>query len=276
MRGNPSARGALELAVLDAQRRAAGVSLARWLGAVATEVPAGAALGLHDDVDGLLAEADEALAAGAARLRVKVAPGRAAAPLAALRAHVGGDVPLQADANGTFTLGEAAHLRELRALDDLDLACLEQPLAPDDLVGHASLARDLATPICLDEPLTSLGALEAAVELGACEVACLKPSRVGGWVAARAVHDGCVERGIGVWVGGMLETGVGRAANAAVAALPGMTLAPDLDPRGRYDPDLAGTIEAGPKVPVPDEPGASAAPAPERLEGATRERSTRA
>jgi O-succinylbenzoate synthase len=273
VRGNPSARAALELAVLDAQLRAAGRSLASWLGATATEVPAGAALGLHDDVEGLLLEADEALAAGAARLRVKVAPGRAAKPMAALRDHLGGDVALQADANGSFSRADADQLAELRALDDVELACLEHPLPPDDLVGHASLARDLATPICLDEPLTSLGALEAAVALGACEVACVKPSRVGGWIEARRVHDRCVELGLPAWVGGMLETGVGRAANIAVAALPGMTLAPDLDPRGRYAPDLADALPSGPTVAVPDQPGASAAPT--HLEGAKIEPSRR-
>ena len=187
VRGHPMARAALELAVLDAQLRAAGRSLAGWLGATHATVPAGAALGLHDDVDDLLEEADDALAAGAVRLRVKVAPGRAAAHLAALRAHVGDGVLLQADANGSFAEGD----RELDALDEVGLACLEQPLAVDDLLAHARLAERLATPICLDEPLTSLAAIEAAVALGACEVVCLKPARVGGWIAARAVHDRC-------------------------------------------------------------------------------------
>jgi len=257
VRGHEAARAAVELAVLDAQLRAAHRSLADWLGATATAVPAGAALGLHDAVDDLLAEADDALRAGAARLRVKVAPGRAAGPLQALRAHVGDGVPLQADANGSFSLDDP----ELRALDDAGLACLEQPLDPTDLLGHARLADALATPICLDEPLTSLGAVEAAVALGACEVVCLKPARVGGWRQARAVHDRCVQLGVPVWVGGMLETGVGRAANLAVAALPGMALAPDLDPRGRYDPDLAELrVPVDGAVAVPDGPGTGATP----------------
>jgi len=271
VRGHPMARAALELAVLDAQLRAAGRSLASWIGATATSVAPGAALGLHEHVDHLLAEADAALAAGAARLRVKVAPGRAAAPLQALRAHVGGDVLLQADANGTFRLDDPDHRRELAAVDDLGLACLEQPLAPDDLTGTARLARALATPICLDEPITSLGSLEAAVALGACGVLCLKPGRVGGWVAARRIHDRCVELGLPVWVGGMLETGVGRAANLAVAALPGMSLPPDLDPRGRFDPDLADPCRPGPDglVRVPDGPGTGAIPDPGVLMGAT-------
>lgn len=257
VRGHPMARAALELAVLDAQLRAADRSLAQWLGATATSVPAGAALGLHDDIDDLLEEADQALAAGAARLRVKIAPGRAAAPLEALRAHVGGTVLLQADANGSFEEDD----RELDRLDGVGLACLEQPLSPADLLGHARLAARLTTPICLDEPLTSLGAIEAAVALGACEVVCLKPARVGGWIAARAVHDRCAELGVPLWVGGMLETGVGRAANLAVAALPTMALPPDMDPRGRYDPDLAESARlVDGAIPMPGGPGTGAVP----------------
>lgn len=266
VRGHPMARAALELAILDAQLRAAGRSLAEWLGATAGAVPCGAALGLHDDVAGLLAEANGALAAGAARLRVKVAPGRAAEPLLALRHHLGADVLLQADANGSFRLDDPAHLAELERLDEAGLACLEQPLPPDDLVGHARLAQRLDTPICLDESITSLGALEAAVALGACGVLCLKPGRVGGWRTARAIVDRCAELNLPVWVGGMLETGIGRAANVAVAALPGMALPPDLDPRPRYAVDLAPVARpVDGLVSVPTTPGANPPPDPSTL-----------
>ena len=262
VRGHPMARAALELAVLDAQLRAADRSLASWLGATASTVRPGAALGLHDDVEGLLAEADEAIRAGAARLRVKIAPGRAADPLEALRAHVGPEMLLQADANGSFAEDDA----ELDRLDAVGLSCLEQPLAPADLLGHARLAARLATPICLDEPMTSLAAVEAAVALGACEVLCLKPARVGGWIAARAVHDRCVELGVPVWIGGMLETGVGRAANLAVAALPHLALPPDLDPRGRFAADLADPRRpVDGLVRVPSSPGTGAEPDPDLL-----------
>ena len=265
VRGHHPARAALLLAVLDAQLRVAQRSLASWLGGTQVTVPAGAALGLHDEPDDLLAEADGALAAGAARLRVKIAPGRAARHLRALREHVGDGMPLQADANGSFAEDDP----ELVALDDVGLACLEQPLAPDDLLGHARLAVRLLTPICLDEPLTSLGVIEAAVALGACEVVCLKPGRVGGWVAARAVHDRCVELGVPVWVGGMLETAVGRAANLAVAALPGMALAPDADPRPRYRQDLVARPAAvDGAYEVPSTPGTGAVPEPSALEDA--------
>lgn len=270
VRGHPMAKAALELAILDAQLRKADRSLAAWLGATAAAVPAGASLGLHDDIADLLAEADTALAAGAARLRVKIAPGRAAAPLLALRGHVGPDVGLQGDANGSFRPEVPEHLAELAALDEAGLTCLEQPLAPDDLVGHARLALRLQTPICLDESITSLASLEAAVALGACGILCLKPARVGGWVAARAIHDRCVELGLPVWVGGMLETGVGRAANLAVAGLPGMALPPDLDPRGRFGPDLADPCLPGRDglVLVPTGPGTGGVPDPQLLLGA--------
>jgi O-succinylbenzoate synthase len=270
IRGHHPARAALELAVLDAQLQAAGRPLAAWLGATAEAVAPGAALGIHADDEALLAEADAALAAGAARLRLKVAPGRASAPLAALRAHVGPGVALQADANGSFRLDDPDHVRELEAVDAVGLTCLEQPLAPDDLVGHARLAARLATPICLDEPLTSIGALEAAVALGACEIACLKPGRVGGWPEARRFVDRCVDLGVPVWVGGMLETAIGRAANAALAAtLPSSSPPPDLDPRGRFDPDLADPLlPVDGWVAVPSAPGTGAAPPTAALAGA--------
>ncbi|MET0903207.1 MAG: enolase C-terminal domain-like protein, partial [Acidimicrobiales bacterium] len=234
-------------------------------GATASAVPVGAALSLHDDLDDLLAEADAALAAGAVRLRVKISPGHAAAPLRVLRDHVGSEVILQADANGSFREDDP----ELVHLDAIGLACLEQPLSPDDLLGHARLAARLDTPICLDEPLTSLGAVEAAVALGACEVVCLKPARVGGWVTAREVHDRCTELGVPLFVGGMLETGIGRAANLAVAALPSMALPPDLDPRRRFARDLTDPrLPVDGAVPVPTGHGTDAVPDAEALRSA--------
>jgi O-succinylbenzoate synthase len=250
VRGHHPARAALQLAVLDAQLRAADRSLATWLGATAERVPVGAALSLavddHGDLDeaALTAEADAALAAGASRLRLKVAPGTAAAASWAVRSHVGSEVVLQADANGSFRSDDPDHLAELGELDDVGLACLEQPFSTDDLLGHARLAERLATPICLDEPLTSVGALEAAVALGACGVACLKPARVGGWPEARRFVDRCGELGVPVWIGGMLESGIGRAANLALAAYADAALPMDLDPRPRFVTDLADPLVA--------------------------------
>jgi O-succinylbenzoate synthase len=270
VQGHHQAKAALELALLDAELRAADRSLAGWLGATATGVRPGAALSAWIGREGALAEARAAVDAGAARLRVKVGPGiEGAALLRELRDVVGPDVLLQADANGSFHLDDPAHLAELDRLDEVGLACLEQPLAAADLLGHVALAERLDTPICLDEPLTSLGAVEAALALGACEVVCLKPARVGGWVAARAVHDRCVALGVPVWVGGMLETGIGRAANAALAGLPGMALPPDLDPRPRFEHDLADPLcPVDGLVPVPAGPGTGAVPDAGLLAGA--------
>jgi O-succinylbenzoate synthase len=269
VQGHHQAKAAVELALLDAELRAAGRSLADWLGATAVAVPAGAALSAWVGREGALAEARDAVDAGAVRLRVKVGPGAGSALLRELRDLVGPDVLLQADANGSFRVDDPEHLAELDRLDEVGLACLEQPLPAADLVGHVRLAERLRTPICLDEPLTSLAAVEAAVGMGACEVVCLKPARVGGWVAARHVHDRCVELGVPVWVGGMLETGVGRAANCALAGLPGMVLPPDLDPRGRFDPDLADPLHpVDGLVPIPTGPGTGAVPDPAVLAGA--------
>lgn len=267
VRGHHPARAALQLAVLDAQLRAAGRSLAAWLGATVDAVPVGAALSLALDPHGrldeaaLLADADQALAAGASRLRLKVAPGTAAATARSVRDHVGPGVVLQADANGSFRFEDPAHLAELTELDDVGLACLEQPLAPEDLAGHAQLAERLATPICLDEPLTSIGALDAAVALGACEIACLKPARVGGWLTARRFVDRCGELGVPVWIGGMLESGIGRAANVALAAYANAPLPMDLDPRPRFVADLSDPLLAvDGRSPVPTGPGTGATP----------------
>lgn len=264
VRGHHQAKAAIELAVLDVQLQLAGRSLAGWLGGTVAAVPAGAAVSAF--VHGCADDAARAVALGATRVRVKVGPGRAVEPLRAVRERIGPDVTLQADANGSFSLDDPVHVAELEGLDGLGLACLEQPLAPEDLAGHALLAERLATPICLDEPLTSLDAVERAIEAGACEVVCCKPGRVGGWPAARRLHDRCVELGVPVWVGGMHETAVGRTANLALASLPGMALPMDLDPRGRYEPDLADPRRpVGGLVAVPTDPGTGVVPDPVRL-----------
>jgi O-succinylbenzoate synthase len=148
-----------------------------------------------------------------------------------VRQQLGPDVLLQVDANAAYTLADARHLARL---DDFDLLLIEQPLADDDLRQHAELARLLRTPICLDESITSSRAAADAIALGACRIVNVKPGRVGGLLEARRVHDVCVANGVPVWCGGMLETGVGRAANLALASLPGFTLPADLSASARY------------------------------------------
>jgi O-succinylbenzoate synthase len=265
VRGHPMARAALELALLDAQLRAADQGLAAWLGATATSVPAGATVGMHDDPDALLGEVAAAVSAGAARVRLKVAPGRAEAVAAVRGVHPPDSLALQIDANGSFDPADAAHRTELIELDKLELTCIEQPFPPDDLVAHADLARRLDTPVCLDESITSLGSFETAVSMGACEVLCLKAGRVGGWPAARRIQERAVALGLPVWVGGMFETGLGRAANLALAAVPGMTLPGDFDPRGWFATDLVepASARAPGMVDIPTGHGTGAVPDPD-------------
>lgn len=229
--GHSMAKCALEMAVLDAELRTAGRSLADHLGGVRHDVEVGVAVGITSDVGSLLRQVEGYVAQGYRRVKVKIEPGWDVEPLRALRHHFGDTLALQADANGAYTLGDARHLAHL---DDLDLLLVEQPLAADDLLGHAELARHLRTPVCLDESITSARAAATAIRLGACSVVCLKAPRVGGYGEARRVHDVCEANGVACWVGGMLDTGIGRAAGLALASLPGCTLPADLSGSDRY------------------------------------------
>jgi o-succinylbenzoate synthase len=263
VKGHPMAKAALEMAVLDAELRASGVSLAERLGAVRTSVECGVAVGIADTVSELLDEVEGYLATGYRRVKLKIRPGWDIEPVAAFRRRFG-DVPLQVDANGAYTLADAT---VLGALDQFDLLLIEQPLAEADLSGHAGLARLIETPICLDESITSARVAREAIELGACSVVCIKPGRVGGYLEAARVHDVCRDRDVAVWCGGMLETGLGRAANLALAALPGFTLPADLSASDRYFArDLtAPFVLADGHLPVPTSPGIGIAPDPDAL-----------
>jgi O-succinylbenzoate synthase len=194
-------------------------------------LPVGVSVGLAPTIDDTLAEVDGYLAEGYRRIKLKIEPGRDLDLVAAVRDHVGPDVLLQVDANAAYTLADAELLAHL---DAFDLVLIEQPLDEHDLRQHAELARRLRTPICLDESITSARVATDALDLGACSIVNIKPGRVGGYLEARRIHDLCVARGVPVWCGGMLETGIGRAANLALAALPGFTVLPDLSASNRY------------------------------------------
>jgi O-succinylbenzoate synthase len=270
--GHHMAKAALQMAVLDARLRAGDRSLAEHLGVTANEVAAGGVAGLAASPQELLERVGALAAAGYRRIKVKIAPGRDVGPLRAVRTAFP-ELPLQADANGAYARGASptAVPDALRALDELGLLCLEQPFAADDLVAHAALARALSTPVCLDESLTSLGRLEAALALGACRVACVKPAMLGGLDEAVAAHDRCLELGAAAWVGGMLETGLGRAANAALAALPGFTMVGDIGAGRRFDEDdpfgVVGLVDG--RVPLHRGPGVGPAPDPALLRSVT-------
>ncbi|MGA4843810.1 o-succinylbenzoate synthase [Streptomyces sp. G45] len=267
-RGHPMAKAALETAVLDAELRERGVPLARELGAVRDRVPCGVSVGIMDSVPRLLDAVAGYLDEGYVRVKLKIEPGWDIAPVRAVRERFGDDLLLQVDANTAYTRADARHLA---GLDPFGLLLIEQPLPEDDLLGHAELARRLRTPVCLDESITSARAAADAIALGAAGVVNIKPGRVGGYLEARRVHDVCVAHGVPVWCGGMLETGVGRAANVALAALPGCTLPGDTSASDRYyrdDITAPFTLDAG-HLPVPTGPGIGVDPLPDALEAVT-------
>ncbi|HEX2038498.1 MAG TPA: o-succinylbenzoate synthase [Acidimicrobiales bacterium] len=268
VQGHRMAKGALELAVLDAELRAAGMSLARYLGGVRDEVDAGVTVGLTDNVAQLLDEVEGYLSAGYRRIKLKIRPGWDVAPVRAVRERFGPDVLLQVDANAAYTAGDA---RVLQPLDDFDLLLIEQPLPEEDVRGHAELARVLRTPICLDESIVSARAAADAIALGACSIVNIKAGRVGGYLEARRVHDVCAASGVSVWCGGMLETGLGRAANVALASLPNFTLPGDTSASDRYykvDITEPFVLRDG-RVRVPAGPGLGCEPIPEVLADVT-------
>lgn len=267
-RGHPMAKSALEMAVLDAQLRAAGRSLASYLGAVRPRVPAGVSLGLAGSVPELLDAVADAVGSGYLRVKLKIQPGWDVVPVRAVRERFGEGLVLQVDANGAYTTADLGTLVEL---DDFGLAMIEQPLAPDALGDHAAVARRLRTPICLDESIGSARMAADAIAMGACRVVNVKPGRVGGLLEARRVHDVCVAAGVPAWCGGMLETGLGRAANLALAGLPGFTLPGDVSATERYFvPDITPPIVVeGGHLGIPDGPGLGVQLLSDVLEGVT-------
>jgi O-succinylbenzoate synthase len=236
VRGHQMAKAALEGAVLDAGLRADGQSLAAFLGATRSEVPTGIALGITSTVDDLVIAAGSWCSLGHRALKLKVTPQWDVEPVRAVRAAVGPNVGLLVDANGSYDSNDAGHLARLERLADptIGLLAVEQPFPADDLVGHAHLAKRIGVPLCLDESIGSLADFDTARALGACGAVSLKVGRVGGMAEARRIHQRCLDTGIPARCGGMLETGLGRAVNLAVAALPACTLPPDLGPSARY------------------------------------------
>lgn len=228
--GHRMVKAGLELAVLDAALRSEGRPLGEYLGATALRVPSGVSVGIQSDPAALVDTVGGYLDEGYVRIKIKIRPGRDVADTAAVRDAFGA-IPLQVDANSAFTLADVDTLAEL---DRFDLLLIEQPLQEDDLVDHATLARQLRTPVCLDESITSLKAAADALALGSASVINIKAGRVGGYLEAVRIHDLCREAGVPVWCGGMLETGIGRAANAALAALPGFTLPGDVSASDRF------------------------------------------
>jgi O-succinylbenzoate synthase len=266
--GHRMAKAAVEMAVLDAELRGEQRSLASWFGAVVDSVPSGVSVGIQDSIPRLIETVGGYLSEGYVRIKLKVKPGWDIAPVRAVRKEFGDDILLQVDANTAYTLQDAAHLRKL---DEFGLLLIEQPLGEEDLRQHAKLARLLDTPLCLDESIVSAQSAADAIALDAMSVINIKPGRVGGYLEAKRIHDIASANGIAVWCGGMLETGLGRAANIALAALPGFTLPGDISASNRfYELDLTEPIVMKDGyVTVPTGPGIGVDPIPEVLREVT-------
>jgi o-succinylbenzoate synthase len=274
VRGHNMAKMGLEAAVWDLLGQAQDCSIAHLLGGVHERVAVGVSIGVQPSVAALLERIEEYWAQGYSRIKIKIKPGWDVDVVRQVRERFP-DVPLMVDANSAYSLADAGRLA---ALDEYGLMMIEQPLPYDDLVDHAQLQRELRTPICLDESVPTLAAARAALALGSGRIVNIKPGRVGGLTVARAIHNLCRENDWPVWCGGMLETGIGRAHNVALASLPGFTLPGDISASARYfHQDIvepAFVVNADGTMTVPTGPGIGVAVVPERLAAATQRRAT--
>jgi o-succinylbenzoate synthase len=235
-RGHHMAKAAVEMAAWALAAEMEGISLSAKLGGTRDRIRVGISLGIQRSPAALVEKARAALDRGYRKVKIKIKPGADVEYVRAVRKALGEDAPLMADANNAYTLETA---NSLEVLDELGLMMIEQPLAWDDLLRHAELQKRLQTPICLDESITSVDRAEDMIALGAGKVINIKPGRVGGFLQSIAIHDVCAAHGIPVWCGGMLESGVGRAHNVALASLPNFTIPGDVSPSERYwDEDI--------------------------------------
>jgi o-succinylbenzoate synthase len=269
IRGHNMAKAALENALWDVEAQQKNLPLACLLGGSLTEIPCGVSIGIQNSVEELLEKIQRELDAGYQRIKIKIKPGWDVEILDRVRARFP-RIALMADANSAYTLADVARLKEL---DRFYLMMIEQPLGWEDLVDHARLQRELSTPICLDESIHSADDARKAIEIGAGKIVNIKLGRVGGFTSARAVQDVCRAKNIPVWCGGMLESGIGRAHNIALSALPGFTLPGDVSASRRYwkqditDPEV--TVSARGTIKIPQAPGLGFAANLERIEAAT-------
>jgi len=264
IRGNYMSKACVEAALLDLTLREQNKSLASFLGATKTRVASGVSVGIQNSLNDLVRVVGEYLELGYLRVKLKIEPGSDIELVKVIRKEFGDDLLLQVDANAAYRVTDSEHLKKL---DDFNLLLIEQPLSEDDLSGHIELSKIINTPVCLDESITSLETARGALDLKACSIINIKPGRVGGYLEAKKIHDLCASRGVPVWCGGMLETGIGRAANLALAALPGFTLPGDISASARYfarDITTPFTLENG-HIAVPNSVGIGVEPLPEML-----------
>jgi len=271
IRGHNMAKAAVEMAAWDLYAKQRGEPLSASLGGTRPRIGSGVSIGIQNTIDDLIAKVVQEHAAGYQRIKIKVKPGWDIEAVRAIRERVG-DVPLMVDANAAYAAG-AATAAHLAQLDGFGLMMIEQPLDYDDIVDHAALQQQLTTPICLDESIKSVNAAREAIAAGACRIINIKPGRVGGFAESIRLHDLCASHGIPVWHGGMLESGIGRAANIHLSTLPNFTLPGDVAASKRYfQPDLIDPpIDVAPDgtIAVPTGAGLGVAINEERLQRAT-------
>ncbi|MDR3619494.1 MAG: o-succinylbenzoate synthase [Paludisphaera borealis] len=273
VKGNGFARSGIETACWDALARSQNLPLHKLLGGERSEILSGVSLGIEADEQALFANIDQYLSEGYRRIKLKIAPGRDVEVVRRVRERYP-SIALQVDANSAYTLDDVATLKQL---DSFDLLLIEQPLAHDDIIDHARLQAELKTPICLDESIHSAADARKAIEIGACRVINIKVSRLGGLLEARRVHDVCRARGVPVWCGGMHEFGVGRAANVAVASLPGFTLPGDVSGSDKYyheDVVEPAVLAHDGAIPMFEGPGIGVEPIEDRIRRHTRRAAT--
>lgn len=260
VRGHPLAKAALDQAVWDLTAQRDGLSLAQKLAEPYPEGPknrvkVGVSIGIQPSMDQTLTLIQQHIDKGYARIKLKIKPGYEIELAQTVRQNFP-NLVFMVDANSAYSLQDAD---TLKALDPFHLLMLEQPLGYDDIYNHSKLRALIETPLCLDESITSAAHAQFALEIGACDIINIKPARVSGWTEARKVHDLGRQAGIDLWVGGMLETGVGRAAQLALASLPGFTLPGDISATERYySPDITAPFELNAEdstINVPDGPG---------------------
>jgi O-succinylbenzoate synthase len=255
VRGNRMAKGALEAACREIEARRANAPLWRHLGGVQTEIACGVSIGIQDSPEALLEKIERELSAGYQRIKIKIKPGWDAGVVERVRARFP-DIQLMVDANSAYTLSDAPLFREL---DRYRLLMIEQPLAYDDMSDHARLQEQIETPVCLDESIRSSEDARKAIEMGACRIINIKLGRVGGHTEARRVEEVCRTRNVPVWCGGMLESGIGRAHNIAMATLAGFTLPGDVSASSRYweEDIIVPPVEVTPRgtIIAPEGPG---------------------